>query len=54
MTEAVDKAITAVRGDFARDLATVSRAVDATAEATADAIRQMESKIETIEERLNK
>lgn len=54
VTEAVDKAISEVRGDFARDLGKVSEAVDTTAGATADAIRQMESKIETIEERLNK
>lgn len=54
VTEAVDKAISEVRGDFARDLAKVSEAVDTTAGATADAIRQVESKIETIEERLNR
>lgn len=54
VTDAVEKAIRDVRGDFARDLGKVSQAVDATAEATADAIRQMESKIENIEEELKK
>lgn len=49
VTEEVDKAISEVKTDLAK----VSSAVDNTAAATADAIRQIESKIENIERQMN-
>lgn len=48
VTEEVDKAMDELRGDLAK----VSAAVDTTAGATGDAIRQIESKIEAMEREL--
>lgn len=48
VTEAVDQAVQALRSDLAK----VSDAVDATAGATAEAIRQIEGKIEKLENEL--
>jgi hypothetical protein len=49
VTEEVSKAL----GELRSDLAKVSGAVDTTAEATADAIRQIESKIEEMDKELH-